>query len=364
MLYLDIFTRGYVEQTPVTGVVIPSDINYLRRLYTFNRDSIEQYYLERMFSTKNTHILSRYLEHISPFLGYDIYRYMQYADDKATYLSKHFKFTSDIEKGTVHPPYFFGNQGEELILVHYELFDVKHFVANWKTEPAIKILHHPRNDLRLLLPLGNDNGCKAGVASILLNPIKLAIKYREFMRENLANEQAGKAVLTKNHFLMRHVLNLTVSDIADHSLLNRLMDTFYGREKVEPKFKHRFKIYEPQTQVDRYLQQTLDTISSKKLDFVNLLHNIQLPFSVDAGELLVLPELTGTRQSRWALVVSRLEHMCFMYDVCKSKEMNKHYLNDWKRLVTRIERDSQMFELFSHATMTRIKEQLYKIKQM
>lgn len=364
MMYLNVFERGHVERTPVTGVQIPNDINYLRRLFSYNKEAIEQYYLERSFSAKNTHILSRYLEHLSPFLGYDVYRYLQYADDKTTYLSKHFKFTSDIEKGIVHPPYFFGNGGEELILTEYDTFDVKSFVFNWKLEPCLKIVLHPRNDTKLLLPLGNDNGCNGGLGVIVINPLKLALKYREFMREQTKAEMEGGIVLNKNHFLMRHVLNATLADIVDHTLLNKVMDRFYDREEVTPKFKHRFKIYEPTTQLNRYVDQTLDVITNKRLDFINLMHNIQLVFKLDASELLVLPELAGTRQSKWAMVSSRLEHMVFLYDVCKAKEMNKHHINDWKRLVERMERDTGMLGDYSYSTETKLKDLMYKVKQM
>lgn len=364
MLYMDAFDRGYIERTPVTGVQLPSDINYLRRLYQFNKDSIETYYVERSFSTKNTHILSRYLEHIAPFLGYDVYRYLQYADDRTTYLSKHFKFTSDIEKGIVHPPYFFGNNGEEIILVEYETFDVGKFISNWKLEPCIRVLTEPRNDTKLLLPLGNDNGGRGGLSVVVINPLKLALKYREFMRVQVKTEMEGGVVLNKNHFLMKYVLSTTVSDIIDHMLLNKVMDKFYGRDEVTPKYKHRFKLYEPTTQIKRYVDQTLETIKNKNLDFVNLLHNIQLIFNIDAAELLTLPELSGTRQSKWALVVSRLEYMVFMYEVCKSKDMNRHYINDWKRLVTRMERDNSITVDFSYSQQSKISELMYKIKQM
>ena len=130
MLYLDLFEKAYIERTPASGVVVPSDIAYIRRLYNFNKDNIEAYYLSRTFSTKNTHILSRYLEHLAPFLNYDLFRYIDYADNKTEYLSKHFKFTSDIEKGIVHPPFFFGNGGEEILFSNYSPANIKETQKN------------------------------------------------------------------------------------------------------------------------------------------------------------------------------------------------------------------------------------------
>ena len=199
---------------------------------------------------------------------------------------------------------------------------------------------------------------------MVIDPVKLAIKYREFMREQLFNEQTGGVVLNKNHFLMRHVLNTTLEDIIDHTLLNKVMDRFYGREDVTPKFKHRFKIFEPERQIDRYIDQTLDNITTKKIDFANILHNIQLVFKMDASELLTLPEFTGTRQSKWALIVSRLEHMCFLYDVAKEKNLSKHHINDWKRAITRLERDNVLKDQFSVSNTVQITEMMEKIKSM
>lgn len=364
MLYLDLFEKAYIERTPVTGVVIPSDIAYIRRLQNFNKDNIEAYYLSRTFATKNTHILSRYLEHITPFLNYDLYRFVEYAMGKTEYLSKHFKFTSDIEKGFVHPPYFFGNRGEEIIFSSYDPDSIKETQLNWKLSPCFHILKHCRNDTRLLLPLGTDNGSRGGFSVIVLDPVKLAVKYREFIREQYNNSLTGGVVLNKNNFLMKHVLNTGLEDIIDHMLLNKVMDGFYGREEVTPKLKHRFKIFEPTNQINRYVDQTLDTITNKKIDFVNILHNIQLVFKVDASELLVLPEFSGSRQSKWALVSSRLEYMCFLYDVAKEKNMSRQHINDWKRVVQRLERDNVFKDQFSVELNTQLTGYMEKIKNM
>lgn len=364
MLYLDIFDRQYLEQTPVTGVSIPSDINYMRRLYTFNRDSIETYYLDRTFAVKNTHILSRFLEHIAPHFSYDPYRYLEYVDDKVRYLVKHFKFTSDIEKGLVHPPHFFGNEGEEIIMVEYEPFDVLRVVKNWETEPCIRIVSHPRNDTKLLLPLGTDDGSRRGLSIVSIDPLKLALKYREFMREQYKNMKNDGIVLNKNHFVIKHVLNTTVEDTVDHMLLNKVMDKFYGKEEIVPKYKHKFKLYEPTTQIERYVDETLDVITNRRLDYVNIMNNIHLIFSMNATDLLALPEMSGTRQSRWALIVSRLKYMCFLYDVSKDRERNKHFINDWKKLAQRLEQDKGMLGEFSVETLNEVNDYLYRIKQM
>lgn len=365
MLHLDIFNRDYINKTPVSGVTVPSDLNYLRRLYTFNRDSIENYYQDRNFAVKNTHILSRILEHFPTYAGFDSYRYLDFANDKTKYLAKHFKFTSDDEKGIVHPSYFFGNEGEEIIISSYETFNVKEVEQNWKRAKTVNILKHNRNDTRLLLPMGNDDGSRSGLDVVLVNIPKLSIKYREFVKEQSTNAMTGQGlVLNKNHFVMKYVLSTMMEDEIDHVFMNKVMDRFYNREEVNPKFKHRFKLFEPSTQVDRYIDQTLDVITSKNLDFVNLLHNIQLIFRIDASELLALDDFGYTRAVKWSILASRIDYMLFLFDVAKNKDMNKHYINDWKRFVSRMERDHNLEGMFSYTVEQELKEKMKRVLDM
>jgi hypothetical protein len=365
MIHLDLFSRSYVDRAPINGIVTPSDLNYLKRLYQFNKDSIESYYQDRNFSVKNTHILSRLLEHFPSYLNYDAYRYLEFSSDKTKYLAKHFKFTSEIEKGLVHQSYFFGNDGEEILISDTSIFNPTVAERNWKKACPVSVLKHSRNDLKLLLPMGNDDESRGGLDVVMVNIPMLSIKYREFVRQQLQNQTTGEGlVLGKNHFVIKYVLSSMMEDVIDHTFLNRIMDRFYGREEVTPRFKHRFKLFEPTTQVNRYVDQTLDIITGKRLDFLNIMHNIQLMFKVDASDLLALEDLGATRQVKWSLVVSRLEHMIFLYDVAKVKEASKHHINDWKRLVKRLERDNDMDGMFSYQTEKKIKEQMYTISQM
>jgi len=365
MLYLDLFNRSYISKAPVVGVTEPRDINYIKKLYTFNKDSIEDYYQTRNFSVKNTNILSRILEHFPTYLGYDDYRYLEFANDKIKYLAKHFRFTSEIEKGIVHPGHFFGFGNEEIILAGYEHFNLRKCVSNWKKEKCVYVLKHNRNDTKMLLPLGTEDGSRTGTCSVVVNIPKLAIKYREFVKEQVVHSNSDGIVLNKNHFVIKYVLSTMIEDTVDHCILNKIMDKFYGREEVTPRFKHRFKIFEPNVQLERYIENTLDIITTKKLDYINLLNSIKLPFNDSALTLLSLPDLGMTRQVKWSLLVSRLDSLLFLYEVSPhSKNMNSHFINDWKRLALRFERDNNIEGLFSYEEEKNILEQLYKLKNL
>lgn len=364
MLYFDLFDRRYLDAAPKTGIVIPSDLNYLRRLYAFNLEQIQEYFLSRNFSVKNTHILSRFIEHFPLYLNYDEYQYLQYASDKGKYLAKHFKMTSDIEKGIVHSSHFFNRDCDEILFASEESFDLSRLRSHWKTENVIKTLKHPRNDLKLLLPLGNEDDANVGLTVLQINIPKLAMKYRYFMKEQYLSSQTGGRVLNKNNFVIKYVLSAMMADVIDHTFLNRIMDRFYNVPYKEPEGKHRFKLYEPTTQVTRYVDNILDVITNKKVDFVNLLRNIPLMFSEDASELLALDDLGYTSQVKWALLSSRLDHMCFIYDIARAKDMNRNFINDFKNFVKRVGQDNLLNDKFSYEIEKEIKEKLYKVSQM
>ncbi len=368
MLYLDLFTKDYIDRSPTQGTVTPSDLNYLRRLYIFNKDAIHNYYKDRNFAVKNTHLLSRLLEHF-PFYGsYDDYRYIDFSLGKLTYLAKHFKLTSSIEKGVIHHGVFYGDTNEEIIIASYENFDVQKALKEWKDIKSVYTLQHHRDDMNILLPLGKPNCGKEGLCTMMVNIPLLALQYRQFVKKHYVtdslNGDENQIRLSKNHFVIKYVLSNMMDDAIDHMLLNKVMNKFYGIEETEPKVHHRFKIYEPITQVNRYVNQTLDVLTSKHLDYIMALKNIKLIFNEDASQLLALPDISLTNQVKWAIISCRIDYMIFLYDVCKNKDgKNGHFINDWKRLAKRALRDNLFTGLFSYESENNLKDKLYKLTQ-
>lgn len=363
MLYLDLFDKSYLERAPRTGVSVPRDLDYIRRLYTFNKDAIEEYYLSRLFAVKNTHILSRFVELISPHLNYDTYEFLEYIDGRVNYLAKHFKFTSESEKGVIHPPYFFANGGCESILYGYERMDAYAYESSWKRQSCISVLSHPRDDSKFLLPLGKDDGNAGGHASVYIDIHKLAIKYREFIREQNRADDEG-AVLTKNHFVIRHVLPTMMADVIDHTLLNKVMNAFYGRTCTEPDRKYPFMTFTPDTQVDRYVHDTLDVITRKSMTFLEMLRHIKLVFCEDAADLLALPDVYSTRQIRPAITATRIDHMLFLLKAAKNPKESRDVMNDWKRYAQRVISDNGLAGYFDYQTEQTLYAKLLEVIEL
>lgn len=367
MQYLRLFRESYIDSTPRTGIVIQRDLPFLRKQYGLNVEKIQQYYLSRNYAVKNTHILSRLVQLFPYMSGYDDYEYLELIQTRLTYLAKHFRFTSDLEQGIVHAPYFYGNYGEEVILSSFEHFDISEVKKNWKTANCIDVLKHPRNGSKLMLPLGRVDEERGGMSVISINIPMLALKYREFEREQYLNSKTDGQVLTKNHFVIKHVLPFMMEDTIDHIFLNRLMDKYYDRGIVDSPYKHKFPVFEPLKQVDRWVDDTLDVLSSKRIEFANMLRNIKLMFVEDAGELLTFSGFGWTRQSKWAAIAARIDYMIFLLDIAESNgnlDYNRHHLNDWKRLAIRFKNDRFMKQEFSVELGDDIESKLERLRDL
>jgi hypothetical protein len=349
MLYLELFRSEYVEKSPINGVVIQRDTPYLINIYDYNISKIQDYYQEKIFAVKNTFILSRYIDHIPTDLNAPVENYIEQNRRFAIYLAKHFKFTSDIERGVVHNGYFYGEGNSEVILVDDSYFNPYEVELNWKTYPCLSVVQHNLNDINMLLPVSRNYGQRKGITVISFNPSILAIKYRQFLKQQRINESKGEPVLNKNHFMYRYVLPGILKSQTDHVFLNLLMDHFYNREEIAKlKYKLPFPIYKPYTQIDRWIKDTLYVLQNKNTNFINLLANITLPSGKNALQTLILPDVSPTVQVQWAMLLSRLKFMVFLIDVSKNKGQSRNFINDWKNIVKRIQRSFDYGILFSY----------------
>jgi hypothetical protein len=303
------------------------------------------------------------LEHLSAYPERDVYSYLDVHEERLIYLAKHFLISSDRERGVLHPPFFFGNDGSESLIAGNESFDAIAFERQWKTRPCLFVLSHPRDDTKALLPLGNKNGSRAGHAAVYIDLGRLAVKWRQF---HLEQRQRGEesAVLSKNHFVMKYVLPSMMDTVLDHTLLNQVMAHFYGQKRTEPRKRHPFKIYEPDDQLQQYLEHTVQTLRAKPMDFVQMLRNIPLVFHEDASQLLALPPLAGSRQVMPAVITSRIRYMTFLIDISADLQPNRHYLNDWKRLAQRLKADHTLESYLDYSEWERVRAGLDKIMQV
>lgn len=364
MLHFELFDRTHHNKTPKTGISIPDEINYLRGLYASNIKNIKKYYEEKKISVKNRNILSQILDNFNLMVDSSLEDFVYVNESSIDRLEKTFGLTSTSNKGKVNPPFFYANGGSTVMLSEYNTYGINHIAKEWRSFPCLEVTHHPRNDMRLLLPYDNDDGSNGGIACVKLNMLALAIKYREFVKEQMFNERNGLPMLTKTMFLSRNVIPGIVESDLDHRFLNRIMDEFYGVKETTPGNKHAFMINEPYHKLNKTSSQILKTISEGQFKFDNLMRNIPMLVTQDAGQLLTFIDVPTNNNSNWFYVISRLRFMCFLYDVSPARRMNSDYIESWKLLAKQMERSKSMISGFPVKYESEINGYLEKIKGM
>lgn len=364
MLYFKLFDEAFVRSAPKAGVKTPTVHKQLQRIFRHNHSTIEAYYLSRKFSVKHTHIVARMVESMPARLDLDLTDYSSVAEDRLEDLSRAYGFTSGYSKGIVHPPYFYGNEGSCIILDQYKPINLELFDLDWRTYPCIETITHNRNDTKLLLPTGADDGARPGISVIGINVLALAAKYREFLRTEAIRFEEGHSPMTKGVFVTRYVLpNMMSSDI-DHLVLNRVIDRFYGNKTMTPKYKHKFTLLSMEDKLDKYADSVVKTITETDLDFVGILKNIPLIFAKDASDLLAFKDIPDVRQTQWAMLASRMRYMIFCYDVAKKKGMSADFVEEWKLMVSRFKSSNALNGTFGSGDMSVINSQLNYIANM
>ncbi len=361
MQYLELFNRTYVESAPIKGITYPRDTNYIKDIYSHNLNKIIEYYHDKNFAIKNTFILSRILENISINLSTPPDKYYDYLREYMPYLGRHYRFTSEIEKGIVHYNTFFASNTPTIIINLDDYHNPYKVISEWEYYNCIEMIKHPVNDINMLLPTGKNYGSRGGLAVVGVNLPVLAMKYREFLRKQLYNEASGQAVLNKNHFIYKYVLGPAMKSMIDHTFVNMLMDRFYHNEQIVPHFKHPFAIFKPMTQINRFLDDTLNIITNKNLNFIDILANIQVPVKLNALDLMVLPDVAPTSQIKWAMFLSRLDIMLFLIDVSKNKTASTTFINHWKTLSKRVASSGHYLDLFDYNEANIILEKIKRL---
>lgn len=364
MLYLKIFDKSYVDKFPTTGVVLPKNLNFIRRVYHYNIDRLENYYQSKMFSVKK-HIITDMVGLFPILSEHDrMFTFLSLAEDKLEQISRTYKLVSVLDKGKVQKAHFYGNGGDEIIIDEFLNKDPIKIKDDWVMYPAVTVLAHPRDDLRLLPPIGLDDGSRSGLSVLSIDMTALAIKFREFAKYQSRREKEDKPIEPRSTFVTKYVLPGMFKSDLDHRLLNRIINRFYGIPETIPKKRLRFRLPELDNQVNRYADEVIENITNKELDFIAVLKNIPLVFTNDASELLSFNYIPSNRQTNWAYLASRLRVMCFLYDVAGSHRRNQSYINDWKRLVKRLERDSALLGTFNKEVRRELDFYIEKIKEM
>lgn len=336
----DLFTQRFDSNN---SVIRPPAFELIRRIYQRETETIIEYYNDRVFTVRSNHLLCRLLTTASVPFYYDLDRYTQAAYARSPYIAKYFNFTSDINYGKFFDGVFYGEGCSELILSYEEYFNPYEAIQNWKNLSPVTVIEHPVSDLALNLPDGKDNSTAKGLVVVSINVPMLLVQYRGFVTQQLGRVQSGNpSLLDIAHFVHMYVLPGMMKSHIEIVILNRMKNLYYGAPMSDALDKHAFAVVNYSDKIDRVLEDIIDHVSDRQILYNSLLKNIPCIWHRDMQEFLLMPDIAPTRQAWWALILSRLSTVKFLFDIGgeEARRVNSSLLNRMRIDAKRLDRES------------------------
>ncbi len=300
------------------GIMRHSKWMYLKPVLERNLETVTEYYRRSPFAVKSQHFLVRLLHAITTPKSQELLRYYDNVDASCLNIAQTLGMTSAISKGHLWNGVFYGKGNVEILIADNAPFDPIKANDNWETLEPIKVLRHPRSDLNLNIPNGFNSGIENGVCVILINIPMLAIQYRAWRR---GENQKSYMTMTNERSIMQflHMYPLTnmIHSHLDYALFNRINNLANGYPMGEATLKHPFYLIDYSKELNLFHEKTLESLRDTSKGFYDTLRTVPAISSDSMVDVMRLPDIAGTRQVVWALVLARLPALLFLFGMAK-----------------------------------------------
>lgn len=305
-----IFEKKYNESN---SVIKPPEFELVKRVYSYQIETIVEYYRDSVKTVYNQHLLCRMLNLFTPSVDYDLETFIGIVYARAPFVARHFKLTSEISYGELFTDVFY--KGIQIIMYNEEYFNVQDGARGWENLKPIKVLKHPISNLSFLLPEPRRYPTReSGLSCISINFPMLVLQYREYLRNELLKSDGTRG--GAQEFVARYVLpNMLYSHI-DICIINRFYNLYYNRVNVDTEIsKHPMLVIDYSRRVDSVLKKIINYLDNKTLPYSGYLKLIPSVYTEDSQETLLVPEHIKTRQNWWAFYLCRLDIMKMLLDI-------------------------------------------------
>lgn len=323
---------------------------YLKPNLQRNVDTVVDYYRRSPFAVKSQHFLVRLLHAITVPKSQEITRYYDNVQGCALGVAQTLGMTSAISKGHLFDGVFYGTGNKEILIATDIEFDPVEADENWKNLAPIRVLRHPRSDLNFNIPNGINSGIEDGIVVVSINIPLLAIQYRGFRLEeykkSLSGENSQKSMI---QFLHMYPLTNMVPSHADYCLFNRVVKLYENRPLGCSKVKHPFYLIDYHKELNKFQRMTLENLLKSSKGFYDTLRSIPAISETNMVDVLKLPAIAKTRQVTWALTISRLPALDFLFSMAKvtGTAKNKTEINAVLRRLKEQRSDNLMRSMLS-----------------
>lgn len=316
--------------TPTRGTgkrIAPPRFLDVERKTLFDIERITEHYRRNSFAARGDHLLIRLMDTMNVPMHYDDDRFYSVASARTYNVANVLGLTSSINPGEWRSGVFY-HGCQELILVYNGMDRPGELLKVWEDLEPVRVLEHPVTNMHYMLPNGVKHNTETGLAVISIDVPMLLLQYRAFLNhQRTLRDQGLEATLDSRHFLYRYVFPNMLKSQTDLVLFNRMMNLHYGAPMGDSTRRHRFHLSDYTGLLDRAYDPVLDRIEQTKMSYPDVL--AQIP-SIYRDHPLQMPDIAETRQVWWALFLTRVRQMRFLWDVGGPalRHYNQAYINE------------------------------------
>lgn len=291
---------------------------YVRDGLNRNLATVLRYSRKNPTAVESSHFLVRLLHSIPVPQSHNLERYYENVDAMALNVSMALKMTSPINQGKLFDGVFYGPGNSEILIAHNEGFDFEKAHQDWENLAPVQVLRHPMSDLGLPILDGDNYGAEVGLVVVSINIPMLALQYRAFrINEDLVTDGERDSQRSVMQFIRMYVLPNMLPSHLDLALFNRMDNLEKGAPLGASLYRHPFYMTDYASRALYVQEHILDNLRKFSKDFSGILRSVPAVTKETMDEVMATPDLAPTRQVLWALVLSRLNAISFMFRVAK-----------------------------------------------
>lgn len=283
-------------------------------------ERVVNYYRTGTHFVRSDHILVKLISTMNVPLSYDLGQYYDVASARAMGVATSLGLTSSINAGRWTRGRFYYNC-DELTLAYLNDDSPYRLNIDWKNLQPVKPLECPVSNLWYMLPNGKPHNIEEGLAVIGIDIPMLMVQYRGFFLEQNARRLAGEgSMLGIPDFVGKYVIPNMLYRQTDLAIHNRTFNLVTGAPMGDSTKRHPFRVSNYTELLDKGLAELIERVGVTKMRYRDILENIPKVFSEYPLEM---PDVAETRQCWWALFLTRLKAISFLFDA--AGEQGRHY---------------------------------------
>lgn len=315
------------------GIIVAPGWRQLRVDFYTEINKIAKYYRNSSHFVTNEHILAKILLSSKAVFKGNPLKYAEAVRSQSESSITAWGLHSAWTNGRMpDKSWFYNNAVTELLVYDDSTFDEQAEFINWTDIEAVKVHHHPFDDVGMGIPNGRYlGGNKNGYAVISINVAKLMLQYEGYLKA-LSNSGAGTR-FNPHNFIYSYVLVNMLKSHMDCALRNRLVTLFEGGIPTKNPRSHNIALNDLSLQVSNYLIRVLEFLQKGAFEFNKVVGNMPAFSAQYQPEVLMLPEIAPTRYVSWILDLARAPLLRFLleYNNRAANYKNLYYINEIKR---------------------------------